>query len=106
MIRFIDFQRELRESRTSLVLEMADKMGLEKNEHELLRIIIRHTKDDSWIDPTTFESDLEKIPMELWTEDWTKTVGALHKKHFVRLGVRLNTDPENTTTDQEDNSGP
>ena len=104
MIRLIDFQREMRESRTSLVLEMATKMNLEKNEYELLQIIIKHTKDDELIDPTTFESDLEKIPMKLWTKEWTETVGALHKKHLVRLGVRLNTDPENT--DQENDSEP
>ena len=104
MIRLVDFLRDMRESRTSLVLEMSTKMNLEEKEDKLLQIIIKRTKDDEWIDPTTFESDLEKIPMKLWTKEWTETVGALHKKHLVRLGVRLNTDQENITTDQEDNS--
>jgi len=104
MIRLVDFLRDMKESRTSLVLEMTTRMNLEEKEDKLLQIIIKHTKDDEWIDPTTFESDLEKIPMKLWTKEWTETVGALHKKHLVRLGVRLNTDPENT--DQENDSEP
>ena len=91
-----DFRREMIMERTKLLTAIADAMKLEPTELELLKAIIKHTKDDSFIDPTTFESDLEKIPMKLWTKEWTETVGALHKKHLVRLGVRLNTDPENT----------
>ena len=100
-----DFRREMIMERTKLLTAIADAMKLEPTELELLKAIIKHTKDDSFIDPTTFESDLKKIPLELWHEDWTKTLGALHTKKLVKVGVRLNpesknSDPENTTTDQ------
>ena len=106
MIRLADFLHEMKQDYNKLVKEMADKMTLEEKELKLLHIIINHAKDDEPIDPTTFENDLKKIPMEFWTEEWTRTLGALYKKKLVRVFVKLNTDQENTDQQADPDPNP
>ena len=48
---------------------------------------------------------------EMESTEWTESLGVLHNRNLVKLRLSLNTDqentdPENTTTDQENNSEP
>ena len=91
LMKLLDIQNQIQEKKIKLLSSLIDELSLEEKEAQLLKIISNYSYGDQEIDPVQFESELEKIGIKLFTKEWTETLGALHRKGFVKLNLKLNT---------------
>jgi len=103
-MNLVEIRKIIKIKKVEMMKKIAPELGITQKQAKLLEIISSKSSGNELVNPLDLKTELSEIGIEVFTEEWTINLGVLHKKNLVKLGVRLNTDPENTTTDQEDNS--
>ena len=103
-MNLVEIKKRIKTKKVEMMKKIAPELGITQKQAKLLEIISSKSTGNELVDPFDLKTELTEIGIEVFTEDWTKNLGVLHKKNLVKLGLKLNTDQENITTDQEDNS--
>ena len=94
-MKWKDIQNKVQNEKMKLLSSLIEELDLTEKEVQLLKIISCFSYSDKEIYPLDLESDLNEIGIKLFTKEWTETLGGLHRKGFVKFGLKLNTKVKN-----------
>ena len=95
-MNLVEIKKRIKTKKVEMMKKIAPELGITQKQAKLLEIISSKSTGNELVDPFDLKTELTEIGIEVFTEDWTKNLGVLHKKNLVKLGLKLNTDPENT----------
>jgi hypothetical protein len=92
--------------KNELVTKIVLHLNLKENQAKLLEIISRKSVGSQLVDPLALKSELKGIGIEIFTTEWTESLGVLHNRNLVKLRLSLNTDQENTDQQADPDPNP
>jgi len=99
-MNLVEIRKTIKAKKVEMMKKIVEELEITSVQADLLQIILSKQTGNEPVDPLDLNPELAGIGIELWTDPWTKNIGELHKKNLIKLRISLNTDPENTTTDQ------